>query len=118
MLLSVLIAGEDYTSISEAIDLSLATDFRVCMTVNIIDDILALEANEQFIVQLDIDILMRSRLVQFGENSETSITIIDDDGRFWPQTHTHTHAHPSLSTHAHDSLTSRMGAFHNCFQRN
>jgi len=54
-------------------------DSVVCTSFEIIDDLLALEEDEKFVV----DVGPEEGDVEFGDNNRTTVTILDDDGTLW-----------------------------------
>lgn len=55
-----------------------AGDSVVCTSFEIIDDLLALEEDEKFVV----DVGPEEGDVEFGDNNRTTVTILDDDGTY------------------------------------
>ena len=51
----------------------------VCISFDIIDDLLALKEDEKFVV----DVGPEEGDVEFGDNNQTTVTILDDDGTLW-----------------------------------
>ena len=79
MHISILAAGDDYRTTTFMLMFMPSSDGqKLCGKVPIIDDMLANEGNEQFSVR--ITSISNPRVG--GQNSETCVTIIDDDGTF------------------------------------
>ena len=72
--MSVLVAPDDYTAISEDLTFS-ATEIRICRDVTSVEDDI-LENNEELMLTLSTDDLS----IVLGP-SEAAVTILDDDSR-------------------------------------